>query len=194
MQLTTLLSTIEDESNFASTPGFVPAITDKAPKLPELDLTFPVMDFSTIKQGLNSHHQKAKGLLPKIISPQSPPPQQSALMEALSPIQSPPDVDMTDWLSEDTTASPPEANTDEIPFDFSIDTPTSPSPPSSPSTEGESPDSRGRAWDWTAGDIGIALGSPVGKMVHDEIWDEQMDDVEEMWDRATFGSKLERQM
>lgn len=100
---------------------------------------------------------------------------------------------MTDWLSEDTTSSPAESNIDDVPFDFSIDRPSSPSPSSSPSTEDESPMSGKEAWDWTGGDIGIALSSP-GKTVHDEIWDEQMNDVEGMWERTAFGSKLERQV
>lgn len=193
-QLTTLLSTIEDESNFASTPGFVPASTDAPPKLPELNLTFPVMDFSAIKQGLEDNHKKSKGALPKFVAPESSPPHMSALIEAVSPIRSPPDVDMTDWLSEDTTSSSSETSIDEIPFDFSIGRPTSPSPFTSPSTEGESPVSQGKAWDWPAADIGIAISSPEGQTVHDEIWNEQMDDVEGMWERATFGSKLERQV
>lgn len=192
-QFTTLLSTIEDESNFAFTPGFIAASTDKAPKLPELNLTFPVMDFSAIKQGLDDNQKESKDGLPKPIIPQSPPPQMSALSEAISPMRSPPDVDMTDWLSEDTTSSPAESNIDDVPFDFSIDRPSSPSPSSSPSTEDESPMSGKEAWDWTGGDIGIALSSP-GKTVHDEIWDEQMNDVEGMWERTAFGSKLERQV
>lgn len=192
-QLTTLLSTIEDESNFASTPGFIPASTDIAPKLPELNLSFPVMDFSAIKQGLDDHQKETKAAsLPKLVAPKSPPPHNmSGLIEAVA--EESPNFFMTDWLSEDPTTSDlmkTGPDTSNIDFDFSIDTSTSPS--SSPSTGDESPDSRGRAWDWTAGDIGIALSSPLEKAVHDQIWDEQLDDIEGMWEKAVIvGSKRE---
>lgn len=196
--LTTLLSTIADESNFASTPGFIPASTDKAPKLPELNLTFPVMDFSFIKQGLDDHQEKFKDNFPKTISPQIPPPQMSALLTAVLPIESPPDVDMTDWLSEDTTTSPPGPNNNnKLSFNFNIDIDTStnqspPSPSSSPSTEDESPvRSKITAWGWTAGEIGVALSSPVGKTIDDEIWDKQMDDTEGMWEKAAGPKRVE---
>ncbi len=115
----------------------------------------------------------------------------SGLIEAVA--EESPNFFMTDWLSEDPTTSDlmkTGPDTTNIDFDFSIDTSTSPS--SSPSTGDESPDSRGRAWDWTAGDIGIALSSPLEKAVHDQIWDEQLDDIEGMWEKAVIvGSKRE---
>ncbi|KAK0515073.1 hypothetical protein JMJ35_002452 [Cladonia borealis] len=168
-QLTTLLSTLEEESNFASTPGYLPSTTStstaqKPPTLNPLTLNplslhIPVLDFS--------------------LNPSSPPSptRPTETITAEDDADEDPDVDMTDWIVKDDIDSPPTSPTlptpppkstlrlhpqspkNNVPFDFSMDTTTK--IPEVPGDD-ESPISpRRTAWEWTAGDIGIALSSPV---------------------------------
>ena len=184
-QFSTLLSTIEDESNFASTPGFIPASTDTAPKLPELNLNFPIMDFSAMNHGLDDYHKESQDLPPAIFEPEIIPPPISAPIETVT--EETRDVTMTDWIPEDPATAPGSTNlileAESASFDFRIDTNTSLSPSSSP-TEASSPTSEKSMWEYTSSDIGLALGSPNAQSVHDKIWDEQMDEVEGLWDKA----------
>lgn len=173
-QLTTLLSTIEEESNFASMPGYIEA----PPKLPEvpsvhgLELMLPVMDFSSFRESLDNHHRS-----PKDIGSDSTPSENSP-PELLSSVSSSDDedADMTDWSSEDVSSSPPRSPTsaphpDFISFNFNID----PNHGPQASAEATSPVSpRRNPWDFTAGDIGVALGSPT-KAAYEGRWDESME-------------------
>ena len=213
-QLTTLLSNIEDESNFALTPGYIPAprtveappklsSSSSAPKLPELKLSFPVMDFSTIKNSLDKHHKIYNGDLPNIPeyrSPKSPPIEASAWSNAADKDENDNDVQMSDWLSASATAPSPLPKTitvllptevETADFDFNI------ADSSSSSSDDDSlPNSpRKTAWEWTAGAIGIALESPAppsltgrGKERCEGSWDEmvgeEIEDVEMMWEGA----------
>ena len=151
-QITTLLSTLEEESNFTSTPGYIPPspsnpTTQYPPKLNPLSLHLPVLDFSL------------------------PPSPSSSLSEASTTADDPPeepDVNMTDWISKDDPSSPTSPTPPPksplrahppvpkiIPFNFSIAT------TSTTEENNESPISPLRsAWDWTAGTIGIALSPP----------------------------------
>jgi hypothetical protein len=199
-QLTTLLSTMDEETNFASTPGCIPPLTNTSapPKLPELNglgLSFPVMDFSSLEKDPIDPHHTTNIPPPLIISPQSLPPPPSAIVSAVTEDDHlDVDIDMTDWISK-PDSSPPTSPTSqphpnrhvlaqEIPFDFSIATTTididTDSSSSSLADDESSPVSpRKSAWQWTAGDIGIALSPPM-KRVCDEIWDEQMEVAEEV--------------
>ncbi len=98
------------------------------------------------------------------------------------------DVDMTDWIAKDDIESPPTSPTlsilppishlrihpqapDNVPFDFSIDI----TEVAEVVGQDESPISpRRTAWEWTAGDIGIALSPPV----RTDSWHERMEDVD----------------
>lgn len=112
-QLTTLLSTMDEESQFTSTPGYVLAPTTTStstpPKLPELNglgLSFPVMDFSGLKKDPIDPRDTTMVTPPTVISPRSPPPQiPAALVEAASGDDNL-DVDMTDRISEDDESPP----------------------------------------------------------------------------------------
>ena len=177
-QLTTLLSTLEEESNFASTPGYLPpptsnSIPQKPPKLNPLALHIPVLDFSL-----------------KTCSPPSPTPSLSTLPEAVNAEDEDEDtdVDMTDWIAKDDIESPPTSPTlpipppkahlrihpqapANVPFDFSIDT----TEVTEALGEDESPISpRRTAWEWTAGDIGIALSPPL----RTDSWTESKEDTD----------------
>ena len=179
-QLTTLLSTLEGESNFASTPGYLPPSTSNStaqkplpPILSPLSLHIPVLDFS-----------------PKPTSPQYPAPSLSTLSEGVPAEEEAEDmdVDMTDWIAKDDIDSPPTSPTsptpppksplrlhpkapNHVPFNFSIATTEIPDA----SGDDDSPISpRRTAWEWTAGEIGIALSPPVRTV----SWTESMEDVD----------------
>lgn len=190
-QLTTLLSTIEEERNFTSMPGYIASPTGKPPKLPELPqmnglgLNFPVMDFSSFKKPLNEHHDSTGQTETDTTPPEVPTPELSVIINTTEDD----DVDMTDWLSEDTTSSPlvsPTSKLDPyaVPFDFGIEPGHGPQASLVKDLSPVSP--RRNAWDWTAGDIGIALGSPT-KPIFEDSWDEpmggDMDDEHTLWER-----------
>ena len=194
-QLTTLLSTIEEERNFTSMPGYVPPSTNAPPKLPELPslqglgLSFPVMDFSMFKKQLDDHHNPLREVKTKDATPEQSPPESSASVSTAEDDDGD-GVHMTNWLlNHPPPYSPPISPTsktdlDDIPFDFSIDpTHAGHGPDASLADNGDDEDEspispRRNAWDWTAGDIGIALGSPT-KPAYEEIWEEPMKDETE---------------
>ncbi len=198
-QLTTLLSISEEEKNFASMPEYIEA----SPKLPDLplanglELSFPVMDFSSFKEHkehLDDHHLSPRDVESDPTPSENLPPDLSSSVSSSDDE----DVDMTDWLSEDSPSSPLRSPTSAphsefISFNFNIDTSHSPQA----SAEATSPVSpRRNAWDFTAGDIGIALGSPT-KPAYGEMWDHltEMDGLEKehmRWDKelSILGGQL----
>ena len=194
-QITTLLSTLEEESNFTSTPGYIPPSTSPPnpltqqqqqqqypPKLNPLSLHLPILDFS---------------LSPSLSSSLSTLSETSTTGDEYEDESEEPDVDMTDWIAKDDIESPPISpvsptpppksplrshphphhppNTNSIPFDFSI---TTTEVAEMVTREDESPISPMRTvWEWTAGDIGIALSSPPVRTVVDS-WSATMEDVD----------------
>ncbi len=170
-QLTTLLSTIEEEKNVASMPEYIEA-PPKLPELPAVDdlkLTLPVMSFSSFKEPLDDHHSLPKDYESDSIPSENSPPELSSSVSSSDDE----DADMTDWISEDSP-SPPSRSPTSAPhpeffsFNFNVD----PNHGPQASAEATSPVSpRRNAWDFTAGDIGIALGSPT-KSAYEGRWDE----------------------
>ena len=166
-----LLAPIEEEEDLK-----VSSSLDTMPKLNGLGLHFPVMDFSSSKDGFNASGQVAERPQMNLSIPDSP--QMSARVENVWED----DVDMTDWITQDVTESSPDAA--EVPFDFRLeqdqDAPASLADDDSPISPMRS------AWNWTAGGIGIAL-SPPALPVEDEIWDremeEEMDGGDMLWDQ-----------
>ena len=195
-QLTTLLSTIDEEKNFTSSPGYVPAPISSPPKLPELPslnglgLSFPVMDFSNLKSYLDSPRSTPK----EEPNPNPAPPESSRPSLSISPTptsEDDNDVDMTDWLSSsEDSISPTSKSVSVPPFDFRLDPAHSPQASLADEEEDEdaSPVSpRRNAWDWTAGDIGVALGSPTNRL-YEEGWEgammeEEEEEMEGAWER-----------
>ncbi|KAL2055773.1 hypothetical protein ABVK25_004017 [Lepraria finkii] len=68
--------------------------------------------------------------------------------------------------SSSNSASPADTDIDADSSSLADDDPSPVSP-------------RRSAWEWTAGDIGIAFSPPM-RRVHDEIWDEQMQTADEV--------------
>ena len=191
-QLTTLLSTIDEEKNFSSLASNSSSPTNAPPKLPELSslnglgLSFPSMDFPLFAQTSDDGPKdiELSDATPDTITPDLSVSVMTAEVE---------DIDMTDWLSDDpSTSSPPISPTSTIGLgnvnsNLNLDPGHGPQA-SLADDEDEDNDSpvsppRRNAWDWTAGDIGIALGSPT-KPVWEEIWDEPMEDeTEREWEK-----------
>lgn len=195
-QITTLLSTLEEESNIISTPGYIPASTPTSnpptqhqqqqhhqpPKLNPLSLHLPILDFS-LEPSFSSSISTLADHLTTSTTEDSPEDEQ--------------DVDMTDWIAKDDIESPPISPTsptpppksplrshpqapENVPFNFNVNT--------TDVAEDESPISPMRTvWEWTAGDIGIAL-SP-GPVRIDEMEDadssegEEKGEVDMLWER-----------
>lgn len=97
-QLTTLLSTIEEERNCAFMPGYVPAPTSSPPKLPELPslsglgLSFPVIDFSAF----NTHHDDNPSSHKEVHSTGHPPASSPPSLSTTPTTTSSSDTPMTD--------------------------------------------------------------------------------------------------
>ncbi|MCJ1454603.1 hypothetical protein MMC28_004956 [Mycoblastus sanguinarius] len=193
-QIATLLSPIEEEIKVSSTPTVSPSLIDTPLRLPQLNglgLNFPVMDFSKFKRSLDEHQTTLNVNEPKADSAISPLPQISVQIDALNED----DVNMTDWLSEDATESPPISprtipKSNDTPFDFRLEPDHS---PEASSADDESPVSpRRNAWDWTGGSVGIALSTPplpLENGIWDEEMDEEMEDVEMIWGRGCERSR-----
>ncbi|KAL6714675.1 hypothetical protein ACLMJK_008100 [Lecanora helva] len=194
-QLTTLLSTIDDEKNFSSTPGYIPSPISSLSKLPELPslnglgLSFPVMDFSNLTSYLDSprSHPREKGKESEETPSADSPPELSTSATTAEGEDNDDDdnVNMTDWLSDDAISPRFKPDTNNIPF--SIEPGHGPQASLADEEEGDLDDSpvspRRNAWDWTAGDIGVALGSPT-KPIYEETWDDPMEDeMEREWER-----------
>ena len=172
-QLTTLLSTIEEENNFSSMPGYIsssPPKTVKGAKLPEmssmngLSLNFPVMDFSSFPKLRRSASTSTISSHSTSNSETSPP---------LSP------------MSTSSTSPTPTLPSNDHQYDNATRDPNA----SLSDDEELSPISpRRNAWDWTAGDIGIALGSPPLKSVWEDDEDDTIEEDEE-GDRELRGSQ-----
>lgn len=145
---------------------------DATPILNGLGLHFPAMDFSSPKNGGNESRELMEKPQINLAIPKSP--QMSARLDNVWED----DVDMTDWITQDGTESPPispcaQSDADEVPFDFRLEQDHS---PQASLADDDSPISPMRsAWNWTAGDIGVAL-SPPALPVEDEIWEEEMED------------------
>lgn len=196
-QLTTLLSTIEEEKNFMSMPGYIPASVDTpistssvktVPKLPELpsmvhgvDMSFPVMDFSKLTVQHDYAHSLDNEVEEDSIPSENSPPE---LFSSVSSSDDE-DVDMVDLLSEDLTSpqrpplSPTSAPTlDLLSFNFGIDLHRC-----SQTSAGAT-----AALDLDVDGVGLALGSPT-KPVCEERWDdaldvgERFDDEHMLWAR-----------
>lgn len=166
-----LLAPIEEEGDQKAS-----SCQDTMPKLNGLGLHFPVMDFSSFNSESRPSGEVEDGPQMKLSIPDSP--QMSARVENVWEE----DVDMTDWITQDATESPPDAS--EVSFDFRLE--QGEEAPASLADD-ESPISPMRStWGWTAGGIGIAL-SPPALPVEDEIWDremeEEMDDGDALWDQ-----------
>ncbi len=171
-QLTTLLSTIEEEKHFAAMPEYIEA-PPKLPELPPVDglrLVLPAMDFSSFKESLEDHHISAKDIESDPAPSENSPPELSSSVSSLDDE----DADMADWLSEDSPSSPPRSPTSAPPpefisFNFNIDPHHGPQA----SAQTTSPISPSRnEWDLTTGGIGIALGSPT-KSAYEGRWDDR---------------------
>lgn len=172
-----LLPPIEEEDQKAASP------LDTTPSLNGLSLHFPVMDFSSPKNGVHEGGELVDKTQMKLLIPKSP--QMSGRVDKVWEE----DVDMTDWITQDARDSPPVSpctppDAAQVSFDFKLE--AEQSPPASPADD-DSPISPMRsAWSWTAGGIGIAL-SPPALPVEEEIWEEQMDDEMDdgnmLWDR-----------
>ena len=157
-----LLAPIEEEEEEDQKAS---SCLDAMPKLNGLGLHFP--GFNTSSEVADKHQINRS-------TPDSP--QMSARVENVWEE----DVDMTDWITEDATESPPDAT--EVPFDFRLE--QDEGAPASLADD-DSPTSPMRSTcGWTAGGIGIAL-SPPALPVEDEIWDremeEEMDDGDNLW-------------
>ena len=143
---------------------------DTTPTLNGLGLHFPVMDFSSPK----TDGKESRGLMEKpqirLAIPKSP--QISARLDKVWED----DVDMTDWITQDGRESPPispcaRQDTNQVPFDFRLEQDHG---PQASLADDDSPISpmRSGAWNWTAGDIGVAF-SPPALPVEDEVWEEE---------------------
>ena len=176
-QLTTLLSTIDEERNFASMPSYIPSPASIGPKLLELPslhglgLSFPVLDFSNFQKHLDTPRNVTKGLDSDDTSRVDSPPELSSSTTTTEDD----DVEMTEWLSDDQSLSslplsPKSKNSsDEVPFNFSTDPSHGPRAFLSGDDDASPFPARRNAWDWTAGDIGVALGSPT-KPIFEEVF------------------------
>ena len=157
-QLTTLLSTIEEERNLTSAEGYVPTPKSSPPKLPEmpslsgLGLSFPVMDFSNFMKYLDGDASES---VEEAESPASSTTTLSTIPSTTS--SSNPDSPMTDWMP--SPVSPPislmSPNPNPLPLDFKHSSDASPIDDDEIVVSPLSP--RRKAWEWTAGDIGVAL-------------------------------------
>jgi len=183
-QLTTLLSTIEEERNFTTIPGYIPSPTSAPPKLPELPslnglcLNFPVMDFSMFKKNPDDSASSSK----EIETDDAPAEESLPDLSASVTTTEDDDVRMIDWLSDEPISPTSTIDLGDNVFNLSID--PDHGPEASLEEDDDSPVSpRRNAWDWTAGIIGIALGSPT-KPVWEEIWDDPMEEeTEREWER-----------
>lgn len=171
----TLLSPIEEEDPKASWS------LDTRPKLNGLGLHFPVMDFSSSKNGVKESRELVDR--PQINFAVLKSPQTSARVEKVWED----DVDMTDWITQDATESPPmspcaQPDGVEVAFDFGLEHDQG---PAVSLADDDSPILPMRsAWNWTAGGIGIAL-SPPAVPAEKEAWEvemeDEMDDADMQW-------------
>ena len=189
-QLTTLLSTIEEERNFASVPGYIPSPTSVAPKLPEvpslhgLDLSFPVLETSDFEKHVDSPRSIPTTIDPDDMSLTDMPPE----LSSSSTTTEDDGIKIAERLSDhQKPSSPPvspksKSNSNAISFNFSVDDHHEPQA-FQPNDDDVSPLlGHNNAWDWTAEDIGIALGSP-NKPACEDTWNERMrDETEKAWE------------
>ena len=155
-----------------------PVSLDRSQTLSGLGLHFPVMDFSSPRKGA-SESCELEDKPQMLLIPKAP--QLSARVDNVWED----DVDMTDWITQDATESPPtspcrQRDAIEVSFDFGLGQDNG----LAASLADDSPTSPMRStWDWTAGGIGVAL-SPAT----DEIWGEEMedeiDDTDMLWDKG----------
>ena len=167
MQLTTLLSTIDEEKNLASTPGYITAPTFPAPKLPESSsppsngdgLNFPIMDLLPFRIQSDDHYQL------QIDRTDAEVPTPPELCTSPTIASSDDDVEMKDWVSEDPypSLSPPLSPTsksysDDISFNLSVNPDRGPL--ASLADDGSMASSpRRHAWDWTVAEVDVVGGS-----------------------------------
>lgn len=173
-----LLAPIEEEDQRAASS------LDTTPTFNGLGLHFPVMDFSSSKNGINKSCELVNKVQVNLSIPKSP--QVSARVDNVRED----DVDMMDWITQDVSESAPvspwaQPDANEVPFNFRLE--QDHSLPASLADD-DSPISPTRsAWNWTAGGIGLAL-SPPALPVEEEIWeDEMMDEIDGadmLWDRG----------
>lgn len=153
------------------------------PKLNGLGFHFPVMDFSSPGNGINTTRELTDRRQIGLLIPKSR--QMSACVENVWED----DVDMTDWITQDAAGSPPmspcaQPDVVEVAFDFGLDQYQG---AGASLTEDDSPVSPMRsAWNWTAGDIGIAL-SPPALPIEEDTWEKEMEDeggdADMLWDQ-----------
>lgn len=185
-----LLLPIEEEDQKAS------SYLETTPTLNGLGRHFPVMDFSSPKHGGNEGREPMEK--PKINLSIPKDQQMSARLDSVWED----DVDMTDWVTQDARESPPvspctQPDAVEVPFDFKLEQDHCPQASLADDDDDDDDDSpispMRSAWNWTAGDIGVAL-SPPASLVEDEIWEEQMEDekadADMRWDkRGAYDSR-----
>ena len=174
----TFLSPIEEEDQQGSSS------LDTTPKLNGLGLHIPVMDFTSSRRGVNEGREPVDRSQINLSIPGNP------QMSTRSDDVLEEDVDMTEWITQDATESPPispcaQPDAVEVRFDFKFE--QDQGSPASLDDDDDSPISPMRSvWDWTAGGIGIAL-SPPALPVEDEPWEEQMEDelndADLLWDK-----------
>lgn len=167
------LSPIEEEDQEAST------CLDTRRRMNGLGFHFPVMEFSSSKNGVNKYPGLVDESQMNFSVPQSP--QMSARVDKVWED----DVDMTDWITPDDVDSgsiSPCAQPDaiQVPFDFKLEQDQRSS--RNLADDDSTTSAMGNAWNWTAGGIGIAL-SPPALPVGDEMWEDEMGDANVLWDK-----------
>lgn len=169
-----LLSPIEEEDQKASRSP------DARPKANGLGLHFPVMDFSSFKNGVNESRELVDKPQINLLIPKNP--QVSTRIDKTRED----DFDMTDWITQDAIESPPispcvQPDAIEVPFDFRLEQDQGPSVPLADADDSPIPPMH-RNWDWTAGGIGTALSLPA---LPEE---DEMTDAGMLWDQGGGGT------
>ncbi|CAF9939469.1 MAG: hypothetical protein ALECFALPRED_008144 [Alectoria fallacina] len=165
-----LLSPIEEEDQKASRS------LDATPKANGLGLHFPVMDFSSFKNGVNESRELVDKSQINLSIPKNP--QASARIGKTRED----DFSITDWITQDAIESAPISPCDqpdaiEVSFDFRLEQDQRPSVPLADADD--SPISPMHSnWDRAPGGIGIALSLPA---LPEE---DEMTDADMLWDQG----------